>query len=1278
MEAMDSDAIRDVAKVATASSSASDHYDTNTIISVSSRSAGENAPINDEGGTFIVNTNATTNNDSNNSSDSTARHRGFPIPPSEINHMFSPLPIELMFQRTPSSGANSDTRGSASITGLLWRDGNRGSSEDGGVSGNTMSEQGNTLKMLLKNGSNPQQQQQQQADGFVMDNATDNAQQQQQHIRQTMPIVGDSALMTPSSPPETVSSLLSMQQQQQQQQVPGYLQTATATTQTIANVPYSQPQADTSQPVPVHAYSANGLPLLTLGNINRHGMLKENQRLPPIPSSPHLRPSSKISVSSIASSTTSMQRKPLPDKPIVHFNAGNASELTFGGSSSMSGSGAGPSSMLPPQAPHISRKSTGVVDWRLANRSAPAYEPNEHSQMAANSYVAGGQPLQQQLKPRPFQPAVQLRQEVLDKAARRSQPATPSDPSSPFPSSGNIRRPTSMMQRCPPPAGSYPTDNQHSAFDDSTVIPGGGNISSASRPRAQTWNSMDEGQQGQQQSLPRIQHRAQHSVHARQRQLPFIHQAMSNSQIGAGINRPVSATVFGGAKMPDGTANVHGRKASDGSAQLLTPKDFDQPLPNRIGDMVLDKEIGEWVHIADYGQSSAAGSPFTRSPISTHAELQTAGANVSSSVRSSISARSHASAFPQPLPTERDDSHGLLASDAGHQNNRVVREMVERKSMRGDNGTVRSISRATNEDEALGSIVHRLMAPTASVEGAMELSLSGTGIRNLEGLSQTTSQLESIYLDRNKLRSLSGLPSTIVNLTASSNWIRFSASDKSKFVFARELPHLENVDLSSNEISDISVFSGLPHLRVLILSRNRIDSLRGLRGCRRLALLRLRDNYVADFDLDADEVPLLNTIDLYNNRLEVLPANVSAFGQLASVNLVKNDLGRVELQWPPAYSIRELKLSENPHILRRSGGVVDVREWAAKFPNLKTLYLDTCSIKHLAQSAGSSNACSTANHAGSAPGTWPSLFNISLRGNAARPELMIDFGCLPNAKNVYAPDTRLLLPHTLPTMRHVKQLVLCSAGLRYLPSNMAEAMPHLEQLDICGNPDLADLGPLPKLVSLVGLLCRDVGFGRPQNLQAAADAMGQQAPMASRQPVPSSGGGLEAFPELNNALAETLMASADNAVVGELRLLQGLKSLRHLKVLDLRFNQVTADLYAPASIPALAAASDAVHSPQSSSSQSMFSDPSAMAAAGWRSRSNTATQGPHGGGGGSSGSSSTRIDETAWRKQDAAYWAHLNQTRQPDIAYRRMHYRKAAKSLFPQLEALDGIKCDDH
>ncbi|KAJ2300765.1 hypothetical protein IWW55_003887, partial [Coemansia sp. RSA 2706] len=837
-------------------------------------------PLND-GGTFIVNpeTDAT---------DSEMKQRP-PVSASEFNHMFSPLTIEQMFQRCPSRSDSANTRTSASIAGLLWRNGGSGSNGGGGGDGSIASA-GDTLKLLLSNGSNPAdhdgrypQQQQQQQQQYQADPQLPQ-QYQDQYVR-PVSVADNGSLVTPFSPPETVASQASAHEEAQQAPIPR----------------------------PESARPASTAPLS-----HRRSVQLEGRRIPLIPNSPHLRPGSRASMISLSSNALARR-----SQAAEHPHSGPVEAPM--------GQNLRPLSIQPPERP---MPATANPQLRVVHRPAPIRETAQ-----ADYY---GQPLQihSAIGPGPNsrqQIDQSLRHEVLDKVARRSQPTTPYDAHIPLPSN---QRPVSMVQRNHAAEYGYTYDPQSGT--DITILPGD------SRARAYMWGDSPEQlhqhQQYQQQQQPPA------SADPRTQRYARPH---SGSQASGSLSRT------GSLRKTDYPSISQVRKSSDSSAHLLTPKDFGGPLPDRVGNMVLNRELGEWVKIEDYTQPSRAASPESRS---TQAQQESRGPG---SQRSSISISSHTSAFPLPLPTNKT-TYGIGLISPVENQRRPVHEMSERRPAR--RGTVSK----PIEDEALGSIVQRLMTPATSPEACTVLDLAGSGIRNLAGLSQITSRLEAISLSNNKLQTLSGLPMGLVCLRASSNWIRFSAADQSRFMFARELPHLEEIDLSANEISDISVFSGLRHLRVLDLSRNRIDSLRELRGCRRLSHLRLRDNILVAFDLAANETPLLTTLDMFNNRLRVVPASIAEFGQLARINLVKNDLERIELHGAPADGIRELKLSENPLILRRNGGIVDVDQWMVKFPGLKTLYLDVCNVRQLGRASGDGASLQSADdHA------WPSLFNLS-------------------------------------------------------------------------------------------------------------------------------------------------------------------------------------------------------------------------------------------------------------------------------------------------------------
>ncbi|KAJ1948825.1 Leucine-rich repeat protein, partial [Linderina pennispora] len=545
---------------------------------------------------------------------------------------------------------------------------------------------------------------------------------------------------------------------------------------------------------------------------------------------------------------------------------------------------------------------------------------------------------------------------------------------------------------------------------------------------------------------------------ARAARPPGHHKALS--QVAMGISRPSSVP---------STAPGSARKGSDGSNVRLIRPDPRMPLPNRVGDMVLDRDAG-WVNINEVPQ----------------AEIRRGDTIMPGSARSTVSKGTHVISA-QPSPTNDP---------------RPVHEMSERKQPeRADS----AYGTATLRDDGMGTVVSKLV-PAPEGASATAVALSGVGIRTIKALPQLPTNIETMVLDNNKLQSLVGLPMGLVHLTVSANWLTFGSAEQSRFSFARELPHLEFLDASSNEIADIAVFSDLRHLRRLVVSRARISSMRGLVGCRRLEQLTLRDNAIAELDLDPAQTPRLASLDLSNNRLRVLPARISEFTFLRALNVDRNDLESIELCGAPSH-VRELRLSENPRVLRPSAGIVDARAWQAKFPRLRTLYMDTCYAKQLVGALAGG------------PQTWPTLTNLSLRGYVTQPALAVDFACLRNMRNLYLPDTRLELPPTLPLLPHLRQLVISNADLQRLPANLGAALPALQHLDVGYNPMLLDLSPVVQLNGLEVLRAPGIGV----------------------RPIPQyNSDGLEEFPPLGDSLAE-MQARGACALVGSLARLRRLR-----------------------------------------------------------------------------------------------------------------------------------------
>ncbi|KAJ1944121.1 Leucine-rich repeat protein [Linderina macrospora] len=419
--------------------------------------------------------------------------------------------------------------------------------------------------------------------------------------------------------------------------------------------------------------------------------------------------------------------------------------------------------------------------------------------------------------------------------------------------------------------------------------------------------------------------------------------------------------------------------------------------------------------------------------------------------------------------------------------------------------------------------------------------------------------------------------------------------------------------------------------------------MKGLVGCRRLEQLTLRDNAIAEFDLDPSQMPLLTSLDLCNNRLRVLPARISELVHLRALNVDRNDLEFVDLLGAPS-NVRELRVSENPRMLRQSAGIVDARAWHKKFPRLRTLYMDTCYAKQVVNGMTASSDLTGAQ-------VWPGLCNLSLRGYVTLPSLSIDFSCLQHLRNLYLPDTKVNLPHVMPTLPHLRQLVLSNAGLQRLPVNLGSALPLLQHLDISNNPELTDLSPIMHISTLEVLRAQSIGITHPT----------PPAPLYNAD-------GLEEFPPINNTFSE-LQASQ---VPDECAILQMFSRLRRLRVIDLRFNKVTEDMYAPAEVPSPEAAT-----PVTAASSSVFGAQMEMVGAsegfrgGLRPRSDTTASAM-------SAPPQVGFVEAVWQKCDNKYVDLLKRTGRGHVIQRREQYWDLAIRLFPNLQVLDGSKVPLH
>ncbi|KAM6466644.1 malignant fibrous histiocytoma-amplified sequence 1 homolog isoform 4-T4 [Liasis olivaceus] len=152
-----------------------------------------------------------------------------------------------------------------------------------------------------------------------------------------------------------------------------------------------------------------------------------------------------------------------------------------------------------------------------------------------------------------------------------------------------------------------------------------------------------------------------------------------------------------------------------------------------------------------------------------------------------------------------------------------------------------------------------------------EVTLSRLRLRVLPLEVLQNSSIESLNLDRNKLKHITGI-SYLCNLKK----LILSKNAMTDFpVEIRNLIHLEKLELNQNQIRDIpeGVFSSLPKLKHLRLNNNRLDSLpNDLAACRDcLQYLNLSTNLFQAIPLVVLELKNLQEFYVQNNFLHQLP-----------------------------------------------------------------------------------------------------------------------------------------------------------------------------------------------------------------------------------------------------------------------------------------------------------------------------------------------------------------------------------------------------------------------
>jgi len=219
--------------------------------------------------------------------------------------------------------------------------------------------------------------------------------------------------------------------------------------------------------------------------------------------------------------------------------------------------------------------------------------------------------------------------------------------------------------------------------------------------------------------------------------------------------------------------------------------------------------------------------------------------------------------------------------------------------------------------------------------------------------------LKHLEISSNRLTSLGGLVSSIPSLTS----LQAANNQINKISDLPDLHELEDLDLSHNAISHLSLFSSTPSLRSLNLAHNNINDIRNnafvnltlltrlnLRGnslsqlppsllssLENLEQLDLADNQLSS--LQALPLPRLELLILEGNSLRSLPTKIfSEATMIRELNLVGNQLRTLDKEvFEPLANLEVLLLDSNQ--------LEDINGVLSSLPVLKELSITDNSLK---------------------------------------------------------------------------------------------------------------------------------------------------------------------------------------------------------------------------------------------------------------------------------------------------------------------------------------------
>lgn len=221
-------------------------------------------------------------------------------------------------------------------------------------------------------------------------------------------------------------------------------------------------------------------------------------------------------------------------------------------------------------------------------------------------------------------------------------------------------------------------------------------------------------------------------------------------------------------------------------------------------------------------------------------------------------------------------------------------------------------------------------------------------------------------------------------------------------------------------------FSSVRRLQKLDLSKNKLEKFPNLKRCNYLKELSLKENRITLSDLKAIHNTKLESLELQNNNITVVPANLGGFTNLKKLTLNYNKISSIDPSFAQLKNLEQLGLYQN--------NLSSIPDVLYRLPSLKEIDLYYNQIERLEAKASN----------------WKNLEVLYLSNNNLF-SLPDNLGSLTALRELYLHNNRLSnLPESLENLDRLTVLRVNDNYLNSLPNSILK-LKSIENIDISNN-----------------------------------------------------------------------------------------------------------------------------------------------------------------------------------------------------------------------------------